>query len=85
MSTIAVAISPIKYANVEKNGDTVTFTVAADGVLYNMVRILTGTLVSVARGKIDPDDIPSIIDSKNRNLAGVTAPAEGLYLNRVEY
>ena len=65
-STVESTVRNIKYANVEKNGDTVTFTVAADGFLYNMVRILTGTLVSVARGKIDPDDIPSIIDSKNR-------------------
>ena len=84
-STVESTVREIKYARVEKAGDIVTFTVAADGFLYNMVRILTGTLLSVAREKISPDDIPKIIESKDRSKAGVTAPADGLYLNRVEY
>lgn len=84
-SKVESTVRTIKYARVERQGDTVTFTVAADGFLYNMVRILTGTLIYVARDRIKPDDIPKIIDSNDRSLAGVTAPAEGLYLNRVEY
>ena len=84
-STVESTVRDVKYAKVEKNGDIIEFTVAADGFLYNMVRIMTGTLVSVASGKISPDDIPNIIDSCDRSRAGMTAPAEGLYLNKVEY
>ena len=63
----------------------ILFTVAADGFLYNMVRIMTGTLIDVARGNIEPADIDYIIESKNRRLAGATAPAHGLFLNKVSY
>ncbi len=84
-STVESTVRTVKYAKVEKIGDIVIFTVAADGFLYNMVRILMGTLVFVARGKIKAEDIPKIIESKDRNSAGVTAPADGLYLNSVKY
>ena len=63
----------------------VTVTIEADGFLYNMVRIIVGTLLYVSQGKIQPDDIPAIIDSLDRSQAGPTAPPEGLYLNRVFY
>ena len=55
------------------------------GFLYNMVRIISGTLVDVGLGKIEPDAIPSIIDSKQREMAGKTLPPNGLYLLNVEY
>lgn len=84
-SSVESTVRDVKYAEVTKNGDEILFKVAADGFLYNMVRIMTGTLVAVAQGKISPDDIPSIIDSKDRQRAGMTAAAEGLYLNRVVY
>ena len=84
-STVESTVRSIKYASVEKKGNIIEFTVAADGFLYNMVRILTGTLISVAQGKISSDDIPKIILSKDRSRAGMTAPAEGLYLNKVVY
>lgn len=84
-STVESTVRDVKYAEVTKNGDEIIFKVAADGFLYNMVRIMTGTLVAVAQGKIDPEDIPSIIDSCDRQRAGMTAVAEGLYLNRVVY
>ena len=84
-SKVESTVRTVKYAKVEKFDDTVIFTVAADGFLYNMVRILMGTLVYVARGRISPEEITKIIESKDRSLAGVTAPAEGLYLNRVVY
>ena len=58
---------------------------SADGFLYNMVRIFTGTLVDVAYGKIAVEDIPRIIDARERRAAGSTAPAQGLYLNKVVY
>ena len=72
-------------ARVERQGDVVTFTVAADGFLYNMVRIMVGTLIRVCEGRIAPDSIREIIDRKDRSLAGPTAPAEGLYLNEIFY
>lgn len=75
----------VYLSNVERYGDMVTFTVEADGFLYNMVRIMTGTLLRVAQGKIAPDDIPMIIEKRDRQFAGPTAPACGLYLNKVIY
>ncbi len=61
------------------------FTVSADGFLYNMVRIMVGTLIDTAFGRFSPEDIDSIISSRERKRAGMTAPACGLYLNRVLY
>ena len=75
----------IKYASVYKEDGFIVFKVAADGFLYNMVRIMTGTLVLVAQGKIEPCDVEKITESKNRKNAGMTVPACGLYLNKVEY
>ncbi len=75
----------VSLSKVERRGELVVFTVAADGFLYNMVRIMTGTLLRVQQGKIVPDDIPGIIEAKDRKRAGPTAPACGLYLNRVFY
>ena len=72
-------------SKVERVGDLVTFTVAADGFLYNMVRIMVGTLLRVQQGKFTPVDIPGILEAKDRKAAGPTAPACGLYLNRVFY
>ena len=72
-------------ASVQREGDLITFRVSADGFLYNMVRILMGTLVAVAERKLEPEDIPSVTASLDRKRAGVTAPAEGLSLNRVVY
>ncbi len=71
--------------SVERYGDEVIMRVSADGFLYNMVRIMVGTLLDVSSGKIDGDSIHQIIESKKRENAGVTAPAHGLYLNRVVY
>ena len=84
-SSVSDTVRNVMAAGVERNGDTIEFTVCADGFLYNMVRIMTGTLIAVAEGKISPEQIKSIIESRNRSLAGNTAPADGLYLNRVEY
>ena len=75
----------VKYASVYREGGFIVFKVAADGFLYNMVRIMTGTLLLVAQGKIEPSDVEKITQSKNRTNAGQTVPACGLYLNKVEY
>ena len=71
--------------DVSRDGDLVVFTVEANGFLYNMVRIMTGTLLYISQGKIAAGELPNIINSKNRFLAGPTAPPTGLYLNDVKY
>ena len=73
------------YADVEKDGDMIIFRVAANGFLYNMVRIMCGTLLLVANGKAEPYDIAKITEGKDRSKAGMTVPACGLYLNKVIY
>ena len=84
-ATVAHAIRTVSHAYVEKKGDVIEFHVAADGFLYNMVRIMVGTLIAVAEGKIQAEQIPSVIEAKDRTRAGMTAPAHGLYLNAVIY
>ena len=84
-SMVATTERTIKSAVVEKEGNLIVFRVSADGFLYNMVRILAGTLIDVGLGKIDPDEIPAITASRDRSRAGMTVPACGLYLNRVLY
>ncbi len=63
----------------------IQFSIKGDGFLYNMVRIIAGTLVEVGFGKLRPDEIPGIIASLDRRKAGRTAPAHGLYLAEVYY
>ena len=75
----------VKSFSVTREGDMVTMRVEADGFLYNMVRIMVGTLLRVAQGKFQPDDIPAIIEKRNRQYAGPTAQACGLYLNKDHY
>lgn len=78
-------IREVFYLNIEKVETTVYFRICADGFLYNMVRIIVGTLLDVAYGRKSPENIKEIIESKNRALAGMTAPPDGLYLNKVNY
>lgn len=68
-----------------REGDVVELSVRADGFLYNMVRIIVGTLLEVAEKKHEPEDILKIIEIKDRKAAGRTAPPQGLYLNKVFY
>ena len=62
-----------------------SLTYTGNGFLYNMVRILTGTLIEIGLGHRCPEDIPRIIDGCDRGLAGHTAPAQGLFLLSVSY
>lgn len=84
-SKIKDSVRTVMDASVKREGDLITFRVSADGFLYNMVRIFTGTLVDVAYGRIDVNDIEKIISACNRKMAGTTAPPEGLFLNKVVY
>jgi tRNA pseudouridine38-40 synthase len=83
-SKIIDTVREIKYFRAERQGDEIVFTVAADGFLYNMVRIMVGTVVERASG-VKGMAIGDIIDSKDRSNAGTTAPAKGLMLNKVFY
>ena len=84
-SKIEDAVRTVHYCDVSRDGDMLTIRIAADGFLYNMVRIIAGTLMQSAAGKLTPCDIESIICSKDRSTAGLTAPPDGLYLNKVNY
>lgn len=84
-SSVEDTVRTVMNASVEREGDMVIFRVEADGFLYNMVRIMTGTLLDIAKGKIPANSIPQIIESGSRFAAGYTAPARGLYLNNINY
>lgn len=84
-SKITDAVRTIYSCNVKRSGDVITVIISADGFLYNMVRIICGTLIEVAKENISPDDIMNIILSRDRRLAGATLPPHGLYLVDVEY
>jgi len=71
--------------DVRREGETVTVTVEATGFLYNMVRAIVGTLMDVGRGKTAPDDLPKILQARDRARAGQNAPARGLCLMGVKY
>jgi tRNA pseudouridine38-40 synthase len=84
-SKIKDATRTVFESEITKRDDIIEYRVSADGFLYNMVRIMVGTLVEIGLGKRDPDSIPAIISSRNRKNAGKTAPPDGLYLNKVLY
>ena len=84
-SDVSDTVRTIHYLDIERSGEYINIRVSADGFLYNMVRIIVGTLIDVADGRILPHEISSIIESKSRARAGMTAPPEGLYLNKVNY
>ncbi len=84
-ATVQTTVRTVLSAGVERSGDLVVFHVEADGFLYNMVRIMVGTLIYISEGKIAENSIPAIIEAKDRLKAGKTAEACGLYLNKVNY
>ncbi len=84
-SDVTDTVREIYALSVERSGDFIEIRISADGFLYNMVRIIVGTLSEVAFGRISPEEIPNIISSRDRSRAGMTAPADGLFLNRVIY
>ena len=82
---IANTVRTVYSFTVENDGNKVKMLVKGDGFLYNMVRIMVGTLLDVNEGKIAVNDLDAILASGKRVNAGRTAPAHGLYLNRVFY
>lgn len=83
--TVKTTVREIYSLDVKKDGDIITIDVAGNGFLYNMVRIIAGTLVFAGGGKINPSDMEEIIASKDRERAGITAPPQGLCLKEVYY
>lgn len=79
------SVRTIYEANVECNNERIYITLKGNGFLYNMVRIITGTLIDVGLEKISPSEIPNIINSGDRKKAGKTVPPHGLYLMEVYY
>lgn len=78
-------IKTVKIFSIERDSDMILMKVRADGFLYNMVRIMVGTLIKISQGKISADAIPDIIKAKDRLKAGPKAQPHGLYLNKVFY
>lgn len=84
-SSVKTSIRNITELKVEKLGNYIKIYASADGFLYNMVRIIVGTLVDVGTNKIKPETLIDIINSKDRSEAGKTAPPQGLCLEEVYY
>lgn len=78
-------VRTIYQLSVEKDGDIITISVTGSGFLYNMVRIIAGTLMEIGRGAYPPEKIRLILEGKDRSLAGPTAPAHGLTLIKIDY
>jgi tRNA pseudouridine38-40 synthase len=78
-------VRTIEKIELVQEGEQLMFRFVGNGFLYNMVRILVGTLMEVGAGRKTPESIPGILEGKDRNLAGKTAPAHGLYLWEVYY
>ena len=79
------SVRNIYSANIVTEGTSIGIDLTGNGFLYNMVRIIVGTLVEVGLGKIKAEDIPSIIESKDRTKSGKTLPPQGLMLVKVDY
>lgn len=78
-------VRTITELEILKNGDEITIRISGNGFLYNMVRIIVGTLIRVGRGFYEPEKVKEILEAKNRKAAGVTAPAHGLMLVKIDY
>jgi len=78
-------IRTIYNCTVTREGDIVRLNISGNGFLYNMVRIIAGTLADVSDGRYKPDEIVAMIERRDRSAAGITAPASGLYLENVIY
>jgi len=78
-------VRTIEYFRITQEGCLLKFAVTGDGFLYNMVRIMVGTVLDVGKNKLSPEDIPEILKAQNRVAAGTTLPPQGLCLMNVEY
>ena len=84
-SVVRDTVRTVYSIDIDNKDDRIIIDICGNGFLYNMVRIIVGTLIGAGSGKIDPEALKSIIDSKNRENAGMTVPPNGLYLKEVIY
>ncbi len=84
-SVVKSTVRNVTELTVSKEDDLITIRAKADGFLYNMIRIIAGTLVYVGNGKLCAEDIQALIEKKDRRLLGITAPPQGLSLVEVNY
>ena len=84
-SSVEDTVREIYSLSLSQKGQELTFTVRGDGFLYNMVRIMAGTLYEIGSGIKNPDSVTELLCSRRRSEAGMTAPPEGLYLHDVRY
>ena len=78
-------VRTITALDILQDGDEITIRITGNGFLYNMVRIIVGTLIRVGRGFYEPEKVKEILEAKDRKAAGVTAPAHGLMLVEIRY
>ncbi|HHX12943.1 MAG TPA: tRNA pseudouridine(38-40) synthase TruA [Clostridiales bacterium] len=78
-------IYDLRVTKEDKDTDIIAITIEGNGFLYNMIRIIAGTLIEVGRGALSADDIPNMLKGLDRSLAGPTAPPEGLNLMKIDY
>lgn len=84
-SQAETTVRTIYGCQVQRQEDVITIRVTGSGFLYNMVRIIAGTLIQVGGGEVKPEQIPEILSAKDRSAAGPTAPAHGLTMVGIEY
>jgi len=78
-------VRTVFWYEIGQKGRIIELRACADGFLYNMARAMAGTLIYVSEGKISPDELPRLLEKKDRRLAGPTVPPAGLYLTRIWY
>ena len=83
--TVSDTVRTIEECYFQKNGEFIEFFIKGNGFLYNMVRIIVGTCVDIAFGRLPIENIDEAFSTKERSLAGITAPAKGLFLEKIHY
>ncbi len=78
-------VRTIYWCDIGRSGPVITMRVCANGFLYNMVRAIMGTIIYCAEGKLHYNEIPRLLEARDRRLTGPTAPPQGLYLSRIWY
>ena len=82
---VKTTVRTVYSLDITKEESRIVIDISSNGFLYNMVRIIVGTLCYVGTGKMEPEDVKTIIESKDRRCAGITAPPQGLYLYDIKY
>jgi len=84
-STAKTTVREVTLSNLFEQGEEIIYEVSANGFLQYMVRNMVGTLLEVGRGRLAPEDMDALFESRDRRLSGPTVPARGLHLMRVDY